>query len=80
MLITTNIILLYKTNPRPKCAVTRSACNFSLITIAPSVICPTTAAAAIIENILVGLAEFLPFKTKAMVKNTKSPVVAATVL
>lgn len=80
MLITTNIILLNKTNPKPKCAVTRSACSFSLITMAPNAICPTTAAEAIIENIFVVLVEFFPFSTKAIVRNTKSPVVAAIVL
>ena len=73
-------MLLYKTKPKPKWAVTKSACNFSLITIAPNVIWPTTAAAAMIENILVDLRECFPRSTNIIVKNTRSPVEAAVVL
>ena len=73
-------MLLKRIKPNAKCAVTRSACNFSLMTMAPNVICPTTAAAAIIENILVDLSELCPFSTNAIVKKINSPVLAARVL
>ncbi len=73
-------MLLYNTKPKPKWAVTKFACNFSLITIAPNVIWPTTVADAMTENILVDLSECFPLSTNAIVKNTKSPVEAAAVL
>lgn len=47
--------------------------------MAPNVICPTTAAEATIEKTFVDFVEFLPFNTNTIVRNTKSPVVAAIV-
>jgi hypothetical protein len=68
---------LYSTSPNPRCAVTKRACSFSVITVAPKAIWPTTAAAAMMEKIFVGRSAFLPLITKTAVRKTKSPVVAA---
>ena len=46
-------IIINRINPIPKCIVTRTACNFSTITNAPRIICPTTNADAIIDAIFV---------------------------
>src|SRR5206468_6191631 len=73
-------IIINRISPIPKCTVTSSACNFSTITIAPRVICPTTNAAAIIDTIFVDLEVSFDLKVKNMVINTMIPVVAATVL
>ena len=73
-------IITNRISPIPKWIVTRSACNFSMITNAPRVICPTTNAAAIIDAILVDLEVSFDLKVKNMVTNTMMPVVAARLL
>lgn len=73
-------IIINRINPIPRCIVTRTACNFSTITTAPRVICPTTNAAAIIDAIFVDLLVSLDLRVKNMVTKTITPVVAATVL
>jgi hypothetical protein len=72
--------IINRISPIPKWIVTRSACNFSTMTIAPRVICPNTNAAAIIDAIFVDLEVSFDLKVKNMVTNTMMPVVAATVL
>jgi hypothetical protein len=78
--ITTKTRLLYSANPNAKCAVTKTACSFSVITVAPNAIWPKTTAEATIEKTLVDLTEFLLLSTNIMVIKTKSPVDAAMVL
>src|SRR5438093_6378704 len=73
-------IIINRISPIPKCTVTSSACNFSTITIAPRVICPTTNAAAIIDTIFVDLEVSFDLKVKNMVINNMIPVVEVTVL
>jgi hypothetical protein len=75
--MTTKTRLLYNTNPNPRCAVTKSACSFSVITVAPRAIWPNTAPAAMAEKIFVERSGFFPLITKTAVRKTKSPVVAA---
>jgi hypothetical protein len=75
--MTTKTRLLNNTNPNPRCAVTKRACSFSVITVAPRAIWPNTAPAAMTEKIFVERSGFFPLTTKTAVRKTKRPVVAA---
>ena len=75
--MTTKTRLLYSTNPNPRCAVTKRACSFSVITVAPKAIWPNTAPAAMTEKIFVERTGFFPLTTNTAVRKTKNPVVAA---
>jgi hypothetical protein len=71
-------IIENSTSPSPRCIVTRTACNRSIITIAPRLIWPIAAQLATIKAIFIPFGLTLDLNVKAVVTNTNNAVVAAT--